>query len=413
MKIFNNYNYKRISTVFLCILASNMASAGMLWEKELLLDANTNSAMLASCLNKDASGVIVTTIECPKGSFPIKGNNILWEIGADGNAARIVPKNTDGSQIWTNAKPVGPGCAIASDNSGNLLTIGILSKQKDEKGQKVAVVSMTDRVEKTMSPRNSIESHSIKKLIPLKDDTFILIGSRSNNDGNGLCLRIDNQGKILREEQFDAGRNERFTGADWIKSNNPRLVIVGSSVKHSNEPNAGFSGDNFILLYDPNLKIVHEDYFTGWKSVSALSLATSQPEVCYLANGNIVVIYNKEGTDSKTRLWVRCYTQELKLLWEKEILVTDRFLFYFDVTPWGSAGFVVGMVQRELLEFYFFDQDGIKLDYARYEGVPGGAVGINGFNLIRVNSRTIAIFDEGTAGNIKEASIKAKVIALD
>jgi hypothetical protein len=411
MKLFKNLTIMMV--MLFCVMISRRVNAGILWEKELALDANTNSAMLASCLNKDASGVIVTTIECPKGSFPKKGVNILWEIGSDGNAARIVPKNTDGSQIWTNANPVGPGCAIASDGLGNLLTVGILSKQKDEQRQRIAVVSMTDSAEKTMSPRNYIESHSIKKLIPLKDDTFILIGSRSSNDGDGLCLDIDNQGKILQEEQFDAGRNERFTGADWITSNNPRLVIVGSSVKHSNESNAGFSGDNFILLYDPNLKIVHEDYFTGWKSVSALSLATSQPEVCYLANGNIVVIYNKEGTDSKTRLWARCYTQELKLLWEKEIFVTNRFLFYFDVTPWGSAGFVVGMVQRELLEFYFFDQEGIKLDYARYEGVPGGAVGINGFNLIRVNSRTIAVFDEGTAGNIKEASIKAKVIALD
>ena len=406
-------NDRRISTVFFCILASNMAFAGVLWEKELLPDANTNSAMLASCLNKDGNGVIVTTIECPKGSLPIKGNNILWEIGVDGNAVRTVPKNTDGSQIWTNTRPGGFGCAIASDNSGNLLTIGILSKQKGEKGRNIAVVSMADRAEKIMSPRNSIESHLIKKLIPLKDDTFILIGSRNNGDGNGLWSRIDNQGKILREEQFDAGRNERFNDADWIKSDNPRLVIVGSSVEQSDEPNAGFSGDNFILLYDPNLKIVHEDYFTGWKSVSSLSLATSQPKVCYLANGNIVVIYNKEGTDSKTRLWARCYTQELKFLWEKEILVTDRFLFYFDVTPRDSAGFVVGVVQRELLEFYFFDQEGVKLDYAKYEGVPGGAVGINGFNLIRVNRRTIAVFDEGTAGNIKEASFKAKVIALD
>jgi hypothetical protein len=406
--------FKNLTIMFFCVLISSRVNAGISWERELLPDANTNSAVLASCLNKDASGVIVTTIECPKGSLPIKGNNILWEIGADGNVARIVPKNADGSQIWTNTRPGGPGCAIANDNSGNLLTIGILGKQKDEKGQKVAVVSMTNKSEKTMSPRNSIESHSIKKLIPLKDDTFILIGNRDNNSGNGLCSRIDNQGKILREEEFDAGRNERFNDAVWIKSNNPRLVIVGSSVEYSNEPNAGFSGDNFILLYDPNLKIVHEDYFAGWKSVSSLSLATSQPKVCYLANGNIVVVYNnKEGTDSKTRLWARCYTQELKFLWEKEILVIDTFIFSFDVTPRDSAGFIVGVAQGELLEFYFFDQEGVKIEYAKYEGVPGGAVGISGFNLIRVNHRTIAVFDEGTAGNIKEASIKAKVIALD
>lgn len=104
--------------VFFCVLASNGLNAKILWEKELALDANTNSAPLASCLNKDGNGIIVMTVESPKGSFPIKGDNILWEIGANGNAIRILPKNTDGSKVWTNAKPagVGPGCAIASDS---------------------------------------------------------------------------------------------------------------------------------------------------------------------------------------------------------------------------------------------------------------------------------------------------------
>jgi hypothetical protein len=395
--------------IFFCVSVSSGVNAKILWEKELALDANTNSAPLASCLNKDGNGIIIMTVECPKGSFPVKGDNILWEIGADGNAIRILQKNADGNKVQiNNAMPagVGPGCAIASDSSGNLLTVGILSKQKDEKGQKVAIISKADKTGKTMSPRDNIESRSIRKMIPLQGNTFVLVGDK---DSNGLCLRTDNQGRIIREEQFDIGRTEKFTGADWIKSDNSSIAIVGLSVKDENT--VGMSGENFIVLYDPNLKMMHEAYFTGWKSMPALSLVL--PKVCCLDNGNIVVLYNKD-TDPKTRVWARCYTQELKLLWEKELFAIEKspnkLPFCFDVISRGSEGFVAAILTPiESLEFYFFNTDGTQTDHIQYKGM----VSFPGFNLIRANGKTIAVFKEGTAGNIKECSIKAKVIALD
>jgi len=407
---------KKILTVFICLLASSIASAGILWEKELVSDASTNSGPLASCLNKDASGVIVTTTECPKGSFPIKGDNILWEIKADGNATRILPKNADGSKVWTNAIPFGPGCTIASDSAGNILTIGILSKQKGEKGQKIGVISKSDGAEKIVSPVNSIESHSIRKMISLQNDTFVLVGDQNND---GLLLLIDKKGKILREEKYNSGRNDIFTDSDWIKTNNPRLVIVGMSFKQSNEPNTGLYGENFILLYDPNLKIVHEDYFEGWKSISAVALAALCPRVCYLDNGNIVVLYNKESTGSedpnKTKVWARCYTQELKLLWDKEIFAGEKFPnkmpFYFYLIPYGSKGFVSVIIKpAERLEFYYFNEFGSKIGNYEYKGL----IGSSGFDLMRMSDKIIAVFEEFSGqGNIKDITIKTKVIALD
>ena len=413
MKSFKNS--KKILAIFFCILASNSARAGILWEKELVSDANTNSAPLASCLSKDGNSIIVTTVECSKGSFPIKGDNILWEIGADGNATRISPKNIDGSKVWTNAMPVGPGCAIASDSYGNLLTAGILSKQKDEKGQKIGIISKSDGAEKIVSPVNSIEIHSIRKMISLQDDTFVLVGDQDND---GLLLLIDKQGKILGKEKYDSGRNDIFTDSDWIKTNNPHLVIVGSSFKQSNEPNVGLYGNNFILLYDLNLKIVHEDYFDGWKSISAVLLVTLCPKVCYLDNGNIVVLYNKESAESedpKTKVWARCYTQELKLLWDKEIFAGENFPnklpFYFYLIRYGSKGFV-SVIRKsiESLEFYYFNEFGSKIGYYEYNGL----VGTPGFNLMRMNDKIIAVFEEFSGeGNIKDITIKAKVIVLD
>lgn len=108
MKLFQNSIV--ILAICFSVLISNELNAKIVWDNDLVFDANTNSAPLASCLNKDGNGVIVTTVECPKGSFPLLGgDNILWEVGVSGNTTRILPKNIDGNTIQTKAKPVGPG----------------------------------------------------------------------------------------------------------------------------------------------------------------------------------------------------------------------------------------------------------------------------------------------------------------
>ncbi len=416
MRIFDSFG--KVLTIFFCLLASSISSAGILWEKELATDVNTNSAPLASCLNKDGNDIIVMSAECPKGSLPIMGDSVsvLWEIGVDGNVTHVSPKNIDGSKARTNAIPIGPGCAVASDSSGNILTAGILSKQKDEKGLKVGIISKTDKAEKFVSPAGYIKSHSIRKMMSLEDDTFVLVGDQNND---GLLLLIDKQGKKLREEKYDSGRYDSFTDSDWIKTNNPHLVIVGISYKQSNEPNAGLCGNNFILLYDPNLKITHEDYFDGWKSISNVALAALPPKVCYLDNGNIVVLYNKQSPESedpnKTKVWARCYAQELKLLWDKEIFAGDSFPnkipFHFYLINYGSKGFVSVIIKpAEKLEFYYFNEVGSKIGYYEYKG----SVGISGFNLMRMSDKITAVFEEySEEGNIKGITIKTKVIALD
>jgi hypothetical protein len=395
-----------ILSMIFCVSISSMAKAGILWEKDLVLDANTNSAPLASCLNKDGNGVIVMTAESPKGSFPIKGDSVFWEIGAEGNVIRVLPKNADGSKVWTNADPIGYGCAIASDNLGNLLTVGILHKQEDEKGQKVAVVSKTDKAEKIISPRNPIEHHSVKKMISLQDNTFALVGDRN---GHGLYSRIDNQGRIIQEKLFDMGKNEICTDVEQIKSDNLSLAIVGVSFKISvKDPNENFAED-FISICDSNLSAIYEEHFAG--GLPGLLF----PKVCCLDNGNIIVFYKIKSEYPKTILWARCYTKELKLLWEKEIFAADKMPFFFDVVSRRTGGFVAWIGQVESLEFYFLDNTGNEINHIQYKGsvAPGGSFGSTGFNLLRINDEIIAVFKEGTPGNIKECSIKTKAIALD
>jgi hypothetical protein len=394
--------------IFLFILVSGV-SAKILWEKELVPDVNTNSAPLTSCLNKDGNGIIVMTRECPKGKHPVFGGELaLWEIGIDGNIARTMPKDdVTGSRIWTNTHPagVGPGCAIVSNS--DLLTIGILTKP-GEKKQEIAVISKTDKAEKIISSRNSIENFPKIKMIPLQDNTFVVIGKR---DETGLCTRIDSQGTMIEEKLLNKDEINIFSGIDQIKSNDSNLALAIAGVSFSiaaNDPNKNIS-QNSIFICDSNLKTIYEDYFSG--GVSQLLF----PKVCCLGNGNIAVLYKKESADpNKTLLWTRCYTKELKLLWDKEVFVADKQPFVMDITSRKSGGFTIGIIQyivqqSNSLELNTFDNEGRETNSDSVKGI----IGIGGFNLIPLNNIVVAVFEKSIVENIKEFTIKANAIAID
>jgi hypothetical protein len=388
------------------ISATKIACAEMLWNKELVSDVNTNSIPLASCLNKDANGIIVITRECPKGKYPVLGGDLaLWEIGIDGRVTRAVPNDANGNRIWTNADYIGFGCRIASDRFGNLLTAGILNKPAEKK-QKIAIISKNNKTEKTMLIRNSIENFPKIKMIPLQDNTFIIIGKR---DRDGLCTRIDGQGAMKQEKLLSNDEINIFSGVDRAKSEDSSLVLAGVSFRiAANNPKGNFS-KNYIFICDPNLNTIIETNFAG--GVSQLLF----PKVCCLNNGNIAVLYKKESADpNKTFLWACCYTKELKLIWDKEIFATDKQPFAMDITARESGGFTVGIIQNIVqksnsLELDSFDNEGSKIDAYNIKDI----IGIGGFNLMHLNKKVIAVFEESPLGEIKEYAIKAKIVAIE
>jgi hypothetical protein len=65
--------------------------------------------------------------------------------------------------------------------------------------------------------------------------------------------------------------------------------------------------------------------------------------------------------------------------------------------------------QSNSLELDSFDNEGSKIDSDNIKGI----IGIGGFNLMHLNNKVIAVFEESPMGNIKEYTIKAKVIASD
>ncbi len=393
-----------ILTVLFCALAPGRVNAGILWETDLIYDANTNSSPLACCANKDGNGIFVITKTGPKGSFLNKwGDSVLWEIGTTGDVTqKALLKDADGNAIQTNALAVGPGCAMASDRLGNLLTVGVLGERSG--GRSIAVISTENVEEPNVVTYKRMDAFSIKEVIPIQDE-FILIGGKR---GDGLYLRLDCEGKTVQEDILDYGKSAMLTGGDQIGSGEKSdLAVVGLSVKMSTEEPNESSVENLMLIYDANGQMVYEDRFLG----KLPSLGLLFPKVCSLRKGSIaMVFYNQEEKGSVTKLWARCYSPELALLWEKEILAKNKPLSRFDVVSSGTGGFVVvAVTPLESLEFYSFNEKGRRTGYAEYKGM----VGTPGFSVLRVNNKIISVFEEGSEGSIKELTIKAKVVAFD
>lgn len=133
------------------------------------------------------------------------------------------------------------------------------------------------------------------------------------------------------------------------------------------------------------------------------------PKVCRLNNGNLVMVfYHQNKKDDKAELRARCYTSELKLLWEKDLFTTEQKFFSFDMAS-HKNGFVVAIPSLEGLKFHSLNEHGGKTGYTEYKRM----VGTPGFHLMRVGGKTIAVWEKGGPGNIKELTIKARVIAFD
>lgn len=387
----------------LLILTASKCMAANTWEIDLLPDPNTNSAPLASCVDEKTGRIIVVTKSGPRGSFLHKeGDCSLWEIGTDGQIMnRIRLSDKSGNGIRTSATAAGPGCAMAADSLGNLLVAGVFGEQK--KDRFLTILSTTSGVpadpNRTLSLGDRIDGFSVVKILSCPDNSFILIGSQEEN---GIYLRIDNQGRIVRKQTFDIGKREFFSGAVYLPSSG-NVVISGLSIGDvSKDSNI----DNFVLIYDPNDKLIHEDTFIG----DCPEMLISLPKICCQDMGHLIVVfYHKNKENNKAGLRARCYTHTLKLLWEKDLFSTDQIYFNFNLTPNRSNGFSVAVLSLKGVFFSSYDEKGSRIYGREYKGMTG----FFGFNLIRVHDAVIAVFEEGGPGRIEDISIKTKAVRFE
>lgn len=381
--------------------ASIAVSNNILWEQELIYDPNSNTGPLAVCSDEKENGIYIITKTVSKGRFLInEGDARLWKLSADGNIVQsTVLTDEDKNVIKTNALPIGDACVMGCDTRGNLLTAGVLGEQR--KGKSLAVILNED---KSMCDPNiilgsQIGKLNIKTMVSFEDDSFAIIGARRHN---GSFMRIDNRGELIHEVPYDMGQNEKCTGAVPLKPDKQNLAIVGLSFSKSDIKSERNIAENFIVIYDPNDTLLHEDYFTG------VLPGITFPRACCLGNSHIIIVYYNK-LEQESGLWARCYNQKLEILWEKKIVSEDNPSFLFDVVSYRSGFRVATITPVKGLKFYSYNEKGERIGFAEYKG----QVSISGFNFLRVRDRTIAVFEENELGRLKDITIKTKAIALE
>lgn len=192
----------------LLFIVANRALAVIAWEIELISDPNTNCTVLASCDSDEADRIYVITKAGPRGGFlHQEGNCLLWEIKEDGRITRrTLLTDKTGRKIRTNALPIGPGCAMAANSRGHLMTAGVSGEQQKDRTLAVLLNTDTKTADSNILWGDRIDNFSIKEMVPLRDDTFALIGTRRHQ---GVYVRIDDQKSCARCHTI-GGRRKYF-----------------------------------------------------------------------------------------------------------------------------------------------------------------------------------------------------------
>jgi hypothetical protein len=374
--------------------------AGILWDRDLAFDSNTNSFLVASCANKDANGVIVIAKVGPRGSFLHNGGGcVLWEVDTNGNVLQKSSiRNTDDSTVRTNAVGIASASVMAENKLGTIATLGVLGEQRKE--PLISLIARASLKEWKVTANIPIDKFIAGKLIAVTDNNFIMVGGNGND---AVFLRISDRGRIISKQLFDLDQSELFTSVARIGSNSSNLVVVGLATRMNGKMAFDANASDFVLLCDLSGRIINEDYFESSKSVLL------QPKVSCMADGTIVVLYNKVASNGRTLLFARCYTQELKFLWEREIFATNESTFAAEICSRNPPGFVIGILQNNRIGFHFYKTDGSEIDHTSYTGF----IGVSKLYLGRVNDKIVSVFEQGSPGNIKEFTVKIKVLALN
>jgi hypothetical protein len=205
------------------------------------------------------------------------------------------------------------------------------------------------------------------KLLEANDGSLILFPN-IRGDIRNVFLRIDNNGTVLQERilrqqyevcDFDVlypadditvviGR-ERLRGGDLLYEYSVKLMNIedGQIIK-----NVAFHGSE----YDKNAEI----------QTNAIEVTMFPRIISLQDNTFLCFIYKKLDNETYAAIHARRYTQELELIWEKELYdfdlgINDSFQFYlrsFDVKLIDDSRFLLAINNSGSLRFLTFDIDG-------------------------------------------------------
>jgi len=326
----------------------------------------------------------------------------LWEIDANGNKlADIIIKDVPvyGSAIMLSSEIVRD---IAVSQSGDIIKIG----EFNEIEQSLLKVDARGRpiLSKAIVEDSGQRGHTIMRMVPLADSTFILIGVHSSS--NGLVMKYDSNCNKLWERTYDFGRGKVNTFRNGAQAGNQgEFAVVGCSTDIDKDWSV--SQQNIVvLLCDAGGKVIKQEIFPG------SSLPNDVPTICRLNSGNFIVSYDKIIDSRNSAFRLKCFDSSLTPLWEKESISTtqlsDGWLVIKSIPVTGGGFVVAGTVNVSDLQVFEYDPNGNIMDSVTVKGVVRSPT----IQVVCTADRAFIVMETSNQEEVTKAEIKVIAIRL-
>lgn len=192
----------------------------------------------------------------------------------------------------------------------------------------------------------------INKMIPLPDNSFLLLGSER---GQGLLTKIDSTGNILWDRTYNLKDSEIFTDGVAVGDKGDFLV-AGISLELHQGPLTSETSNVWILRCDKEGNIITEELFPGVLGSGVGRI----PAVFQLDSSNFVVFYYDP---INTEFKIKAFNLNLKLLWEKSIFKREpsQSMGSFKIKPIPKGGFIIAHCRKNNLVINEYNENGDKV----------------------------------------------------
>lgn len=351
---------KSIFVTILCFIIVNVAIASdaVIWQQELSCDSNS---------------------ECRPGSMVVDSKNN--EVIILGTCARLHVREVD-FWLWKidpngtfkDKKSLGPA------SNYELLTVGPLGMKAVVKPNTSEIVrlklddvnsislSVTDRNMQSRTAKLGIrwkrsETFLLHDMMSSENDSLLFVGQESLN---GIIMRTDLAGNVVWKKIFNHSQTDILSSVARAPDGE-NFYVAGLSVKIAGKMMFAGPATACVLRYDGNGELKAGDFFEG----GLAPWPTSLPKVICLPSGIVMVVYDKSRKGVATDLYVRAYTQELEILYEKQILKTKEKgpPASFDICATPENHFVfAGVINFRDLRVYECGADGTILQTIELDG---------------------------------------------
>ena len=351
---------KSIFATFICLTMFNVAVASdaVIWQQDLSCDSNSEcrpGAMVVDSKNNE-----VTILGTSQRLNTREADFWSWTIDPNGS---VTHKNSLGPVSQYNSlvmRSLGIRAIVNPNTSG---IVRLTMDDVNSVSLSITGRNMQSRTSKLGIRQKRSETFLLHDMTSCQNDDLLFVGQENLN---GILMKTDLTGNVLWKKLFHHGQTNILSSIARIPDGKD-YYVVGMSVSMAGKMTFAGPATVCVLRYDGNGELKGSDFFEG----GLAPWPTSFPKVICLPSGIVMVVYDKSRNGKETELYLRAYTPELELLYQKQILKTKEEgpPAFFDICATNENRFALaGVINYSDLRIYECDADGTILQTVELDG---------------------------------------------